>query len=141
MSVHYSWSEAKTKKYRWYFILPPAIIAFGVALPPLFYEMYNFGGLYSCFIASYPADCEFTPEHNCERGQGENIDFSCMPLSSLDIHLNFHSYTLWQVHCSTTIFIGSMACFCLSLSLYSCAYSSTKYSAKSASMINTLLKE
>lgn len=76
MSVHYSWSEAKTKKYRWYFILPPAIIAFGVALPPLFYEMYNFGGLYSCFIASYPADCEFTPEHNCERGEGENIDFS-----------------------------------------------------------------
>lgn len=70
MSVHYSWSEAKTKKYRWYFILPPAIIAFGVALPPLFYEMYNFGGLYSCFIASYPADCEFTPEHNCERGEG-----------------------------------------------------------------------
>ena len=54
MSVRYGWSESFMSKtrFRLYFILPPTIIAFGFAIPPLFLGMYNYGGTYQCFIAS-----------------------------------------------------------------------------------------
>jgi len=72
MSVHYGWSESFMSKtrFRMYFILPPTIIALGFAIPPLFLGMYNYGGTYQCFIATYPLDCEINPEHDCIRGHG-----------------------------------------------------------------------
>lgn len=67
MSVHYGWSEAKSKQYRWYFILPPAIIALGLSIPPIFFDFYNPGG-YACFLSPYPIECSWKPDVECIRG-------------------------------------------------------------------------
>ncbi|KAL7527032.1 hypothetical protein ACHAWF_002008 [Thalassiosira exigua] len=54
------------------FTLPPFIIALCVAIPPLFLGggMYNDSGIFACFLAPYPLDCEDNPEVDCVRGEG-----------------------------------------------------------------------
>lgn len=72
MIVHFGWTESRLSKLRLrlFFTLTPFIIALGLAIPPLFLEMYNYSGLFSCFIAPYPLDCEWRADVDCIRGQG-----------------------------------------------------------------------
>ena len=72
LSVKHNWSENKMSniRFRMYFILPPTIISLIFAVPPLFFEMYNWAGLYSCFLAPYPIDCGHEGYPDCERGHG-----------------------------------------------------------------------
>ena len=70
--VNFGWTENRMSKWRvrLSFLLPPIIISFGLAVPPLFLGMYNYSGTYTCFIASYLIDCETNPEVDCIRGEG-----------------------------------------------------------------------
>ena len=79
LSVKHNWSENKMSniRFRMYFILPPTIISLIAAVPPLFFEMYNFAGLYSCFLATYPTYCGHEGFPDCERGHGK-INISCL---------------------------------------------------------------
>lgn len=52
------------------FILPPIIIALGLAIPPLFMGMYNYPGRFICAICDYPYGCTISDEVDCERGEG-----------------------------------------------------------------------
>ena len=79
LSVRYNWSENKMSniRFRMYFILPPTIISLIIAVPPLFLEMYNWAGLYSCFLAPSPIDCGHEGYPDCERGHGEILNHVC----------------------------------------------------------------
>jgi len=79
LSVKHNWSENKMSniRFRMYFILPPTIISLIAAVPPLFFEMYNWAGLYSCFLAPYPIDCGHEGYPDCERGHGEILNHVC----------------------------------------------------------------
>mmetsp|Transcript_31777 Transcript_31777/g.66820 ORF Transcript_31777/g.66820 Transcript_31777/m.66820 type:complete len:293 (+) Transcript_31777:391-1269(+) len=70
--VNFGWTETRLSKWRLRlaFLLPPIIISFGLAIPPLFLGMYNSGISYTCFIFPYPFECEDRPEVECTRGQG-----------------------------------------------------------------------
>lgn len=68
--VHRGWSKEATKKMRirLAFLLPPPIIALGIAIPPLFFEMYNVG-IYNCSVNPYPYDCDDIQDKECTRGR------------------------------------------------------------------------
>ena len=70
--VHYGWKENRTNnpRLRMIFILPPIIIAFGLAIPPLFLGMYNYPGRFVCAICDFPYGCTQSDEVDCERGEG-----------------------------------------------------------------------
>ena len=67
--VQKSWSNDTMKKWkiRLAFILPPVIVAFVVAIPPLFYEMYNTARI-TCTIMPYPKACYLNADVECTRG-------------------------------------------------------------------------
>ena len=50
------------------FILSPILIASIAAIPPLFMGMYNFSGVYTCSLASYPLGCNEMSNVQCIRG-------------------------------------------------------------------------
>ena len=58
----------KTTKMRLAFLLPPVVAALTLAVPPLFYQMYNPSGLY-CSLNIYPNDCEYNEDVQCTRGK------------------------------------------------------------------------
>mmetsp|Transcript_31110 Transcript_31110/g.65650 ORF Transcript_31110/g.65650 Transcript_31110/m.65650 type:complete len:366 (+) Transcript_31110:328-1425(+) len=68
--VAQGWTEQKTqrRKIRFYFLGLPIIIAVALSTPPLFFEMYNFTGTYSCNFQEYPLNCDFDPATACTRG-------------------------------------------------------------------------
>lgn len=68
--IAYGWTERKTqrRKIRFFFLGLPIVIAVGFATPPLFLQMYNFSGAYSCSIGEYPLDCDTDSDTVCERG-------------------------------------------------------------------------
>ncbi|KAL7536464.1 hypothetical protein ACHAWF_005470 [Thalassiosira exigua] len=70
--VRFNWSERhmRQRKVQLSFLLPPPIIALGVAIPPLPLTMYNPASTFSCTIHAYPEDCEHHPEVDCVRGEG-----------------------------------------------------------------------
>ena len=90
LSVRYNWSENKMSniRFRMYFILPPTIISLMAAVPPLFFEMYNWAGMYSCFLAPYPTYCGHEGYPDCERGHGEMHNYVCS-ITSLLLSDNF----------------------------------------------------
>ena len=61
-------NQMKTNKMRLAFLLPPVITSLAMAVPPLFYQMYNPAGLF-CSLNSYPDDCEYNEEVQCTRGE------------------------------------------------------------------------
>ena len=69
--VAYGWTEQKTQRrqIRFFFLGLPVVIAIGFATPPLFYQMYNFSGAYSCLIDEYPLNCDIDPNQVCTRGE------------------------------------------------------------------------
>ena len=51
--------------FRLFFVFFPAVIAIIGALPPAFYQMYNYVGMmYHCGLAPYPITVEQTPKLN-----------------------------------------------------------------------------
>lgn len=71
--VHYWWwkeNRSNNPRLRMIFILPPIIIALGLAIPPLFLGMYNYPGRFICVICDYPYGCTSSDEVDCERGEG-----------------------------------------------------------------------
>lgn len=64
------WNEQKTQRrmIRFFFLGVPLVIgiSFGIAL--LFMNMYNFTGVYSCFIEEFPLDCDMEKIVDCKRG-------------------------------------------------------------------------
>lgn len=68
--VQYGWTEQKTQRriIRILFLWLPVILAIGFALPLIFFDMYNFTGLYSCFIQEHPLNCDIDPDGVCTRG-------------------------------------------------------------------------
>ena len=65
-------NQMKTNKMRIAFLLPPVIASLALAVPPLFYQMYNPAGLY-CALNSYPNYCEYNQEVQCTRGENAGI--------------------------------------------------------------------
>ncbi|EJK47674.1 hypothetical protein THAOC_33590 [Thalassiosira oceanica] len=67
------WTETKMKQtgFRVAFFLPPVVVSLGLAVPPLFYELYNFSGLNICQFMPYPMDCAWDDEVPCLRGNTE----------------------------------------------------------------------
>jgi hypothetical protein len=61
-------NQMKTNKMRVAFLIPPVISALAMAVPPLFYQMYNPSGLY-CSLNSYPSNCEYIEDMQCIRGE------------------------------------------------------------------------
>ena len=74
LRVRRGWTknQMKTKKMRVAFLLPPFIISLAMAVPPLFYQMYN-PTLFYCSLNQYPNDCEYDPEVPCTRGENALI--------------------------------------------------------------------
>ena len=69
--VKCGWTESRLSErgVRLSFLLPPAIIAFGIALPPLFFGMYNYSGSYACFIGT-PLGLRGKPRGRLHSGPG-----------------------------------------------------------------------
>ena len=59
--------QMKTNKMRVAFLLPPVVASLAMAVPPLFYQMYNPAGLL-CSLNIYPDDCEYNEDVQCTRG-------------------------------------------------------------------------
>mmetsp|Transcript_22874 Transcript_22874/g.37327 ORF Transcript_22874/g.37327 Transcript_22874/m.37327 type:complete len:312 (+) Transcript_22874:3-938(+) len=74
LMVRRGWTkdQMKTKKMRVLFLLPPFIISLAMAVPPLFYQMYN-PTLFYCSLNQYPNNCEYDPEVPCTRGENALI--------------------------------------------------------------------
>jgi len=68
--VAYGWTERKTQRrqIRFFFLGLPVVIGIGFATPPLFYQMYNFSGAYTCLLEEYPLNCDIDPDLVCTRG-------------------------------------------------------------------------
>jgi hypothetical protein len=60
-------NDLKKSKIRVAFLLPPIIVALAMAVPPLFYQMYN-PSYFLCYLNQYPFDCESDPDVPCTRG-------------------------------------------------------------------------
>ena len=60
-------NQMKTNKMRVAFLLPPVVASLAMAVPPLFYQMYNPAGLL-CSLNIYPDDCEYNEDVQCARG-------------------------------------------------------------------------
>ena len=60
-------TDLKTSKIRAAFLLPPIITSLAVAVPPLFYQMYN-PVVFMCSLNQYPNNCENEEEVPCTRG-------------------------------------------------------------------------
>ena len=60
-------NQMKTNKMRIGFLLPPVIVSLAMAVPPLFYQMYN-PSLLNCSLNIYPNDCEYNEDVQCTRG-------------------------------------------------------------------------
>ena len=111
LSVKHNWSENKMSniRFRMYFILPPTIISLIAAVPPLFFEMYNWAGLYSCFLAPYPIDCGHEGYPDCERGHGEILNHVCSNYNINRYLTTFNShYFYYQVAGYTKMHTGSI---------------------------------
>lgn len=70
--VHYGWKESRLSdpKLRSFFVVIPIVVALGLAIPPLFLEMYNYPGRFICAICDYPYGCSKSDGVDCERGEG-----------------------------------------------------------------------
>lgn len=55
--------------FRLFFVFFPAVVAIIGALPPAFYQMYNYVGSYHCGLAPYPINCRAHTEIECIRGK------------------------------------------------------------------------
>jgi hypothetical protein len=64
------WTTQKTRSstVMLSFLALPIIIGLATAIPLLVTKQYNFNGVYSCFIASYPLHCDFEEDVPCTRG-------------------------------------------------------------------------
>ena len=60
-------NQMKTTKMRLAFLLPPVVASLAMAVPPLFYQMYN-PALLNCSLNIYPNDCEYNEDVQCTRG-------------------------------------------------------------------------
>ncbi|KAL7548980.1 hypothetical protein ACHAWF_012247, partial [Thalassiosira exigua] len=69
--VRFGLQDSKLSKLslRLSFTVPLVIIAIGIAVPPLFFGMYN-PSSFSCFLEEYPLGCEYDPKVDCTRGIG-----------------------------------------------------------------------
>ena len=65
-------NQMKTNKMRLAFLLPPVVASLAMAVPPLFYQMYNPSGLL-CSLNVYPNDCEYNEDVQCTRGENAII--------------------------------------------------------------------
>lgn len=74
-TVRHGWTETKMKQtgFRVAFFLPPVVVSLGFAVPPLFYELYNFSGLMFCQVTPYPIECAWDDEVPCLRGSIESL--------------------------------------------------------------------
>ncbi|KAL7550463.1 hypothetical protein ACHAWF_013688 [Thalassiosira exigua] len=85
--VCFGWTESYMSKrsVRLSFVLPPIVIALGMAVPPLTLQMYNEALHYSCTLVSYPAGCEtaFHPDVKCIRGRGAHNFWNAVVVYSL----------------------------------------------------------
>jgi hypothetical protein len=72
--VRRSWTknQMKSTKMRVAFLLPPVVASLAMAVPPLFYQMYNPSGLL-CSLNVYPNDCEYNEDVQCTRGINASI--------------------------------------------------------------------
>ena len=70
--VAHNWTEHKTQQplIRFCFLGLPVVLALAFAIPLLIMGMYNFTGVFSCFIEEYPLHCSIEPERwgECTRG-------------------------------------------------------------------------
>lgn len=75
MVRHPNLTKNKMKRTRitFGFILPPVLLGFCAAIPPLFFSFYN-PSLFSCFLNQDPPGCEDNPKVLCTRG--EKADFA-----------------------------------------------------------------
>ncbi|KAL7546427.1 hypothetical protein ACHAWF_009761 [Thalassiosira exigua] len=102
--VRFGWTESRMSN--WYirlsFILPPIVISLGFAIPPLFFGMYNDAGVFTCFFAPYPLDCEVNPDVKCVRGYGSYeywmgfLIYNMVCLSVIIISVGLLIYTVFQ---------------------------------------------
>ena len=70
MIVKRGWTkdQMKTMKIRLAFLLPPIIASLAIAVPPLFYQMYN-PAQALCGLRVYPSDCVYNEDIQCTRGE------------------------------------------------------------------------
>lgn len=68
------WTEKNIQRgrIRFFFLGLPIIVGIGFATPTLFYDMYNFTGVYSCFIEEYPLHCDINGVE-CTRGANAGV--------------------------------------------------------------------
>ncbi|KAL7551768.1 hypothetical protein ACHAWF_014964 [Thalassiosira exigua] len=71
-TVRFDLTESYTSKVKIQlsFVLPPIVVALGIAIPPVPLQMYNEARHYSCAINAFPNGCEYKRKVDCVRGEG-----------------------------------------------------------------------
>mmetsp|Transcript_8974 Transcript_8974/g.15596 ORF Transcript_8974/g.15596 Transcript_8974/m.15596 type:complete len:281 (+) Transcript_8974:3-845(+) len=67
MIVKFGWTERHMRqwKVRLPYLLTAPIVSLVLAVPPLFYGLYNYSGGFTCFIAPNPSDCDHNLDMTC----------------------------------------------------------------------------
>jgi hypothetical protein len=70
--IRHGWSERRLLKVEKYLHIVPTVIGLGTALAGVPLKLYNEAVLW-CWIASFPDECDITPDIECERGHHAKI--------------------------------------------------------------------
>ena len=71
--VHFGWTDRclSQPRLRLFFIIVPFVISVGIAVPPLFFGMYNYPRyVFTCYLSDSPYSCGLSDVVDCERGDG-----------------------------------------------------------------------